>query len=169
MTSNTLGKAYAVTGVETRRDLLGSYTVLIFRTLFAQAHHWQLPDGRNGVTIIPAGYPTDFATLTRLIRTLKSPWDGPTGKFTLHDYHYQLESFGEPETETRTIWGAITSKARKDADDAFLFGMRKEGFRLALLYYLAVRACGWIVWKKHTTEQVLAARRKYDNGTTGRT
>lgn len=161
-----LGKAYELIGREARRDWLGEYTTLIFKSLFSQAHNWQLPDGRDGITIIPAGFPTDFATIPRLLRTIKSPWDGPTGKFTLHDFHYQLESFGDPETEIRTTWGAITSKARKDADDAFLFGMKKEGFKLALLYYLAVRACGWIVWKKHTTEQVLTARRKYENGTT---
>lgn len=119
----------------------------------------------NG-TFIPAGYITDLSSIPRYLWSFVSPQEYGLLASIGHDYDYGTEAYGDPYKESRTLWGAITSKARARADEVFYKRLSKENERIAQVFYAAVRAGGWNVWRRHTLETVLTERRKYGYGTT---
>ncbi|MBF0216568.1 MAG: hypothetical protein HQL30_06190 [Candidatus Omnitrophica bacterium] len=90
-------------------------------------------------------------------------WDGASPKIKVLDVY-----FGTPEAvlnfgngQSKTYYASLIhdvfyqfSKdlkglvARKEADEQLYAVLKRDDFRLAKLYYLAVRALGWIYWKK---------------------
>ena len=112
-----------------------------------------LPDGRHykltkdmvvfshriGVTIIPAGFVTDMASVPRGFWNLFPP-TGPYAKAAVyHDYLYQLGSV-----------------SRADADREFVEGMRALGVcwitRMAM--WAALRLFGWKAWDEYTNQRI---------------
>ena len=92
---------------------------------------------RNGIRLeveIPAGFETDFASVPRLLWPLFPP-DGPWLEASIvHDYCYR-----QPVPFSRFF-----------ADALFRELMARYGvprWRRVLFYY-AVRLCGWLWWKK---------------------
>lgn len=89
---------------------------------------------RIGVTVVPAGFVTDMASVPRGFWNLFPP-TGPYAKAAVyHDYLYQLGSV-----------------SRADADLEFVEGMRALGVfwftRMAM--WLALRLFGWKAWEEY--------------------
>jgi hypothetical protein len=109
--------------------------------------HWVLIDEfsyytDDGLLItVPAGFVTDFASVPRFLWALFPPW-GKYGKAAvLHDFLY---------------WLRLWSRGRCDAE--FLEGMVILGvcWRTRTAMYAAVRAFGWLAWRKARLPQRVA-------------
>ena len=112
-----------------------------------------LPDGRHyklledmvvfshkiGVTVIPAGFVTDFASVPRIFWNLFPP-TGPYAKAAVyHDFLYQM--------------GAVS---RAEADYEFMDGMRALGVILPVRFtmWAALRAFGWRAWEEYSLQRI---------------
>ena len=114
-----------------------------------------------GDTVIPKGFLTDLASIPSPLWSLFSPWEFGVMASIAHDFEYVTEYWGDPKTERRTNWGAMVSVARQRADRLFYKRLRVDAPLSAIVWYLAVRQFGWIVWRHHTTGMVLAERQRY--------
>lgn len=122
-------------------------------TSFTPLHIEVLPGGRHykllkemivfshriGVTVVPAGFVTDMASVPRGFWNLCPP-TGPYAKAAVyHDYLYQLGSV-----------------SRADADREFVDGMRALGVcwitRMAM--WAALRLFGWKAWDEYTNQRI---------------
>ena len=122
-------------------------------TSFTPLHIEVLPGGRHykllkemivfshriGVTVVPAGFVTDMASVPRGFWNLFPP-TGPYAKAAVyHDYLYQL--------------GGVS---RADADREFVEGMRALGVfpitRMAM--WLALRMFGGAAWRQYAKQRL---------------
>jgi len=99
------------------------------------AYEWR-PRGFGATTfVVPAGFDTDFASVPRALWSLVPPTGVYTRAAVLHDWLYRT--------------GATT---RRDADRVFravMLELRTRRLR-ALLMWAAVRAFGWLHYRKAT-------------------
>ena len=90
-------------------------------------------------------------------------WDGCSPKWKWKDMY-----FGTPEgvlnertRQSKTYYASLVhdifyqfsrevkhSVTRREIDREFYTILKRDGFKMALLYYYAVRLCGWIWWGK---------------------
>lgn len=84
---------------------------------------------------VPSGFCTDFASIPKLLRIFYETGGSYCYGAVLHDYLY-----------------ASKERPRKEADDLFYQSMISCGVprRRALAFWLAVRAFGWIAWKRNS-------------------
>ena len=93
---------------------------------------------RGSVTIkVERGFRTDFASIPRVFRVILSPYGRHTEAAVLHDWLYQ----------TSGMHGEFT---RKQCDELFFEAMIACGVgkARALTMYSAVRAFGWMFFRK---------------------
>jgi hypothetical protein len=105
------------------------------------------PEGPERV-IVPAGFPTDFASIPRALWTFLPP-TGKYGKATLiHDALYQNRMVTIHVDEEQTIFRLVE---RGEADSILKEGMEvlKVGWFTRQLVYSGVRVGGWLPWKKY--------------------
>jgi hypothetical protein len=121
-----------------------SFTPLQIEVLPGGSHYKLIADmivfsHRIGVTVVPAGFVTDMASVPRGFWNLFPP-TGPYAKAAVyHDYLYQLGSI-----------------SRADADSEFVDGMKALGVcwitRAAM--WVALRLFGWKAWDEYTLQRV---------------
>jgi hypothetical protein len=121
---------------------VSSFTTPLVVTPLDNGRDWKLVDafeyhvgslGSGEVIRVPAGFVTDFASVPRVFWRLIPPW-GRYGKATvIHDYCYRCRPC-----------------SRRRADRILLEAMRvlSVAWWKRTAIYLAVRAFGWIVWRK---------------------
>ena len=97
--------------------------------------------GKSEDFVVPSGFPTDFASVPRLLQWVAPKLGRQNRSAVLHDYLYAVA----PLVLTKGGWMQIT---RKDADGLFRRTMRED--RVSWLrrwtFYLAVRVGGWLPW-----------------------
>lgn len=96
--------------------------------------------------IAPKGMRSDGTSMPRLLWSLLGhPFAGVRLKPSLiHDSAYQCAL-----PEEASLWRAIGSRARKDADDVYLASMADEGDEGRFAVYRGVRFGGWLAWSRH--------------------
>jgi hypothetical protein len=90
------------------------------------------------IIAVPAGFRTDFNSTPRPLWWLFPPW-GKYGKAAvIHDFLYQLKAW---------------SRGRCDAIFLDAMTVLGVGWFTRTTMYAAVRACGWIAWRKRPVKQ----------------
>ena len=126
-----------------------------FKLVGSMRYGWR---AKNCVVEIPTGFKTDFASIPVPLRNLISINGRHRLPAVLHDYLYSEAGAIEATHGYSMREGAVErftplkiNYSRKDADDAFLTAMQKEGvgWIKAALMYRAVRMFGGF-HRKHT-------------------
>lgn len=99
----------------------------------ARPFHFQYEPGR--VETIAHGFRTDLASVPRLARPVVRTWGRWSKPSVVHDHYYRTGKL-----------------SRREADRRFLSGMEATGVNWLARksMYAAVRAFGWIAWRKHS-------------------
>jgi hypothetical protein len=87
-----------------------------------------------GIIVVPNGFSTDFASVPRMLWRVLPPFGEYMLAAVVHDYLYSRGKY-----------------KRKTADLVFRFLMQRlhvDSWKLRTMYW-AVRALGWVAWKKH--------------------
>lgn len=122
-------------------------TWLIQSEAMRLASEFTFIDSRNDKWIAPQGLMTDGASIPRPFWTiLGGPFEGPYRRAAvMHDAAYQAHG------KMRTAMGWWRLYDRSDADRMLYEGMLTDGcpkFKALAIYY-AVRAFGWLAWKRY--------------------
>lgn len=99
----------------------------------------------NGDTMfIPEGYPTDYASIPRILKLFLSYVGKEGDAYIIHDYLYNYRSYKKSKR------GHKKPVSRLFADNEMWKQMKKAGSPLwrRLAYYKAVRLFGWLGWGK---------------------
>ena len=103
--------------------------------------------------VAPKGMQSDGTSMPRILwPILGHPFTGKRLKPALiHDSAYQCAPIWDA-----TIWKAIISEDRRNADDVFLNGMFDEGDIGAPAVHRGVRLGGWWAWYRHARRNLKA-------------
>lgn len=98
-----------------------------------------------GMLDVKPGFESDGASIPRLLWAFVGP-------------KYSCDTFAAAFAHDALYASELTTRAQ--ADYAFMLILRACGVGVvkARAYWLAVRVCGWAVWKKHTPDSIAKAR-----------
>lgn len=101
-------------------------------------------------------FEADWLEITRsaLIIPKGYSWDGCSPKIKFYGNFIGTPDFGDKTHDASLVHDALYQYAgkhgltRRRCDDIFLHLMEKNNFKLAKVYYYAVRTFGWLFWKR---------------------
>lgn len=93
---------------------------------------------------VPGGFPTDFASVPRIVQSIAPKMGRQNRAAVLHDYLYALA----PLVLRKSGYRRIT---RKESDGLFRRCMREDRVNVLRrwVFYYGVRLGGWLTWRRY--------------------